>query len=332
MIDTLFVEEEIVEKSRTQDIMKRFPKAHLVIIDRYQEIFNRRSQNFRIQKKNPALILAKKYNNFILPAPNNFGLGASKNYYFSHMYNCIYDCRYCFLQGMFSSANYLVFVNYEDFYKAIKDTIIANSGEKLTFYSGYDCDSLAFEKVTGFAECTIPFFSKYSGSEIEFRTKSVNLGPFMAGKVVQNCIIAFSLMPEVLANKLDRKAPSIRSRIDAIKNLARKGWSVGLRFDPLIYCENWKQLYKDLISEIMDGLITDKIHSVSHGPLRFPKTMYQNIIKLYPDETLLASPMAENQGVVAYDKEIETQMSKYISTELAKRITTDRIFRCVVTA
>ena len=102
MIDTIYVEEEILEKSRTRNIMKRFPKAHLVIIDRYQEIFNRRSQNFRLQKKNPALILAKKYDNFILPAPDGFGLGASKNYYFSHMYNCIYDCRYCFLQGMFS--------------------------------------------------------------------------------------------------------------------------------------------------------------------------------------------------------------------------------------
>ena len=27
---------------------------------------------------------------------------------------------YCFLQGMFNSANYLVFVNYEDYFKEIK--------------------------------------------------------------------------------------------------------------------------------------------------------------------------------------------------------------------
>ena len=25
------------------------------------------------------------------------------------MYNCIYDCRYCFLQGMYNSANFVVF-------------------------------------------------------------------------------------------------------------------------------------------------------------------------------------------------------------------------------
>ena len=331
MIDTLFVEEEILDECRTQYIISRFPKAHLVEIERYQEIFNKRSQNFRIQKKNPALILAKKYDNFVLPAPSGFGVGASKNYYFSHMYNCIYDCRYCFLQGMYSSANYLVFVNYDDFYKAIKDTIRAYSNEKLTFYSGYDCDSLAFEKVTRFAQSTISFFRKHPSAEIEFRTKSVNLAPFISSKVSQNCIIAFSLMPELLAKKLDRKAPSIRSRIDAIKNLAKRGWPVGLRFDPLIYCENWEELYQDLIFEIMDGLKTVNIHSASHGPLRFPKKMYRNIIKLYPNEPLFTSPMTENRAVVAYSEKIESQMSEYISTLLEKHIRADQIFRCIVT-
>lgn len=38
----------------------------------------------------------------IIPA---YGLGGDKNFYFSHMLNCIYDCRYCFLQGMFRSAH-----------------------------------------------------------------------------------------------------------------------------------------------------------------------------------------------------------------------------------
>ena len=44
------------------------------------------------------------------------------------MLNCIYDCKYCFLQGMFNSANYLVFVNYQDFFlqlmKLLKQILI----------------------------------------------------------------------------------------------------------------------------------------------------------------------------------------------------------------
>ena len=115
MIETIYIEKNIIDHPRTKSILSKFKKARCIEIDRYSEIFNKRNQNFRTQKKNPALILAYKHDGFVLPTPEGFGIGGTKNYYFSHMYNCIYDCRYCFLQGMYSSANYVVFVNFEDF-------------------------------------------------------------------------------------------------------------------------------------------------------------------------------------------------------------------------
>ena len=39
------------------------------------------------------------------------------------MLNCVYDCRYCFLQGMYRSANYVLFVNYDDFRVQIEESI-----------------------------------------------------------------------------------------------------------------------------------------------------------------------------------------------------------------
>ena len=238
-------------------------------------MFNRRQQNFRIQKQNPALILARKHDNFVLPAPQGFGLDAQKNYYFSHMYNCIYDCRYCFLQGMYSSANYVLFVNYEDFFKAISDTIDKNTDTSLTFFSGYDCDSLAFEKITGFAEKALEFFTNFSSVELELRTKSIVSETLLKRSPISNCIVAYSLSPSNLAGVLDNKAPSIERRVNALKTLAKNGWPVGLRFDPLIYCSGWENLYSELIQDIFTDINIDKVHSVSHGPLRFPKEMYK---------------------------------------------------------
>ena len=123
MIDTIYFEEEIKDHPRALNIFSKFKKVRKILIHRYGELFNRRNQNFKIQKKNPSLILAKKHDGFVLPTPNGFGLGGTKNFYFSHMYNCIYDCRYCFLQGMYSSANFVLFVNYEDFDIKIKSLI-----------------------------------------------------------------------------------------------------------------------------------------------------------------------------------------------------------------
>ena len=64
-----------------------------------------------------------------------------------------------FSKVCFASANYLIFVNYKDFFNPITK-ILKNSKEKVCFFSGYDCDSLAFEKVTNFVENFLNFFEK----------------------------------------------------------------------------------------------------------------------------------------------------------------------------
>ena len=86
------------------------------------------------------------------------------------MLNCIYDCNYCFLQGMFNSAHYVIFVNYEDFFLNIKD--ILNHKSKNLFFSGYDCDSLALEDITGFMDFFLNKFIKLKNGILEIRSKS----------------------------------------------------------------------------------------------------------------------------------------------------------------
>ena len=330
MIETVYVEEEIIDHAITKRVLKSFPRAVTIEISRYQEIFNKRHQNFRLQKRNPALILAKKHGNFVLPVPSGFGMDAQKNFYFSHMYNCIYDCRYCFLQGMYSSAHNVLFVNYDDFFKSISDTIDTHQGCSLTFFSGYDCDSLAFEKISGFATHALDFFNKHPSVELELRTKSVVTSTLMKRDPVKNCIVAFSLSPQNIASVLDNKAPSIARRTKALKQLARAGWLIGLRFDPLIYCANWENMYSELIADIMDDLDSSSLHSVSYGPLRFPKQMYKKIASLHPDDRLFSFPMDRKAGIISYGAEIEKLMSKHIQTELNKYTPTSKIFRCTV--
>ena len=110
----LYVEADCLNHPRAKAIIDRYgASAHVVICEHYGEVFNRKAQNFKLQKKKPALILAKKRGKRVLPTPEGFGIGGSQNYYFSHMLNCIYDCRYCFLQGMYPSAHQVIFLKLE---------------------------------------------------------------------------------------------------------------------------------------------------------------------------------------------------------------------------
>ena len=82
MIETIYVEEAIQNHPKTKFILNKFKKSRIISINKYGEIFNKRNQNFRIQKANPCLILAHKKDNFVLPAPEGFGIGSSKNFIF----------------------------------------------------------------------------------------------------------------------------------------------------------------------------------------------------------------------------------------------------------
>ena len=328
MIETIYFEEEIKSHPRTQKIFSKFQNIRKININRYGEIFNRRNQNFKIQKENPALIIAKKHSNFVLKAPENFGIGSNDNFYFSHMYNCIYDCKYCFLQGMYSSSNFVLFVNFEDFNKKIKEIIEKNPSKKLTFFSGYDCDSLALEKITGFAEQTIPFFKNYPNALLELRTKSNQIHPLDKIKPIDNCVIAYSLMPEKISKQIDLKAPSINRRILSIKKLADLGWKIGIRFDPLIHGKDWKSLYKELHDNVFKNIPLNSIHSISYGTLRFPKSMFKKIHRLHSDEKLFSGPFTFGQPEIGYKIEIEEEMIEFCKNISSKILPETIIFRC----
>ena len=328
LVDTIYCEESVTDHPRTREIFSRFKSARKISVPRYGAIFNKRDQNFKLQKRNPALILARKYNGFVLPVPDGFGLSDHNNFYFSHMYNCIYDCRYCFLQGLYSSANYVLFVNYEDFSTQIEATIAAHKGKNVAFFSGYDCDSLALENITNFTSFILPLFKKNPTALLELRTKSIQLKPMIISDVLKNCVIAYSLIPDAISKHLDIKTPSIDRRIHAMKKLAAKGWKLGLRFDPLIHGEDWRNLYKGLIDRIFSEIPEDSIHSISFGALRFPKAMFKKIHSMYPKELLFSGPLLSTGGLVSYKSDIENEMISFCRHVINETIAQPIIFNC----
>ena len=53
MIETIYIESQIKYHPRTKQILSRFKKKiEIIYCGHYGEIFNIKSQNFRIQKKN----------------------------------------------------------------------------------------------------------------------------------------------------------------------------------------------------------------------------------------------------------------------------------------
>ena len=328
MIDTIYIERDVATHPRVLNIVSRYPDAVQIECDNYGEVFNRKSQNFRLQKKKPALILARKHSGHVLPTPRQYGIGAEHNYYFSHMLNCLYDCRYCFLQGMFESAHYVLFINYEDYLDELRQTVNKHAGETVHFFSGYDCDSLALDPLTGFIDAFLPFFEDNPDALLELRTKSTQARTLLQRTVIKNCVVAFSFTPETISKALEHRVPTLEKRLNTILELQRAGWQIGLRFDPLIYTDNYESEYSELIHWLMAKLDKSLIHSVSLGSFRLPKPYYRKLEKLYPDEMLLASPTEEENNQIGYPARLRNAMLDFCADIIGQYVPEEKFFPC----
>jgi spore photoproduct lyase len=300
MFDTIYIEESCLNHPRVQSILKRFPQSPILTCQKYGEIFNRKAQNFRMQKQSPSLILAQKHGRFVLPIPPNYSIGGRHNFYFSHMFNCIFDCRYCFLQGHLRSAHYVIFVNFEDFQEALLQKLQEIPSDPVYFFSGYDCDSLALESMTHFVEEFLPFFEKHPRAILEIRTKSVNISSLLQSTPIPNCIIAFSLSPVSIQQSLEHKTPSLSQRLKAIQKLQTAGWKIGLRFDPVIYCDDFTSIYRSFFQEVFAQIQIDRVHSITLGSFRLPKETHKTMQSLYPEEKLFSHSLTEKNGLITY--------------------------------
>jgi spore photoproduct lyase len=325
VFSAIYIEDEVREHDRVKELLERFPNIPHINCQRYGEVFNRKNQNFRIQKKFPALILAKKYGNLVLSSPDGYGFDGGKSYYFSHMLNCIYDCRYCFLQGMYRSANYVLFVNYEDFESQITESIKTSDGPSI-YYSGYDCDSLAFEPVSKFCDYFLPVFSKHTSGVLEIRTKSTQIRSLLDVKPLPNCIVAMSFTSDEASLRYEHKVPAIQKRIEVLQKLQQAGWLVALRFEPIIWDSDLLEHYHKLFMEIFHRIDIDGLHSASIGEFRMPTSFYKNIVKLYPDEELFARETKIDNGLVTLiDKEDSLRQLEKI---LLRFIKPEQYYRC----
>ncbi len=330
MISRVYVESDIRSRPRTTAILDRLPSVDLFEVDEYQEVFNRKSQDFRLQKNDPALILAQKHDNFVLETPDYCELGDDHRfYYFSHMMNCVYDCRYCFLQGMYDSAHYVVYVNFEDFFERISETAADSDSRPAYFFSGHVNDSLALDRVTRFSGEMIPFFRDLENSYVELRTKSVQIDSLLEREPFDRCIVAWSMTPPDISRSKEQGTPPVRKRLEAMRTLQDEGWRTGLRVDPVIYSDDFREQYGSLFEMVFEKVRIDRLHSVTLGPFRLPDHMHKKMRSLYPEEELFASKLEEQKGVVSYEEELETEMMTFCRDRILEHVPEDRFYPSV---
>ena len=63
-----------------------------------------------------------------------------------------------------------------------------------------------------------------------------------------------SVNPEYIINNVEFGTSKLKDRIDAINKLADADYEIGILIAPVIFVENWENLYNDLIIYLFDNL------------------------------------------------------------------------------
>lgn len=326
-VSKIYIESEILKHKRVQSFLNRNKSQNIIEIEKYTDVFNRKNQSFRVQKDyGQSLIIAKKRENFVQEAPEKCKLGIQDSYYFSCLYNCPFDCEYCYLQGNYRSSNFVWFVNYEDYFDAIEQ-IIKTSNQPKYFFSGFDCDSLALEGITRFAKEFIPFFEKYENVSMELRTKSANTQFIQKIKAPKNTVLAWTLSPQEIQKEFEKKTASLQQRIDSMNKMAKMGWRIGIRLEPMLYVKNWQKIYERFFEDLLTKIDFSKIEDISIGTLHMPKDMYKKMRKMLPKSKLFTGPFKlDGEGEMRYFQEIDEKMKAMAVGELEKNMEKERIF------
>jgi len=293
----IYVEKRVLNDSYVKEILDKFPRAEVIEINHYKDRFNPYYQSFRAQKKAQSLILAKKEAPFIYEASELIQKQDKNFFYTTPMLNCIYDCHYCFLQGMYPSSNLVLFVNFEDFFDEV-ERVYKNLGNIFLSIS-YDTDILAVENLFGVAKKWADFVMD-KNIKLELRTKSVNVDGF---EYQENIVFAFSLSPEIVIEKYEKFTPKLDARIKAIKKVIEKGFRPVIVFDPIIKVANFKKVYKEFIEKVFSEIDYKKVESIVYGTFRMNSTQFKAIKKELLSD-IYYYPYKVKNGIVEYeDKE-----------------------------
>lgn len=321
----IYAEKGILNHPRTRQILAHFPYAKVVPIAHYKDVFNRPRQDISLQEKAKSLILAAQTGSLLFPgAPVCQSFGEEYFYYSSCILGCFFNCEYCFLKGMYPSAYPVIFVNLEDYFRAIEDLL---KEHPVYLCVSYDTDLLAAEALTGYVREWAAFTAVHPGLRIEIRTKSAPAGLWQDYPPHPDVIFAFTLSPQAVIEQFEHGTPSLEKRLESAAAALAAGHPVRLCFDPILYFPDWEKHYADMAALVREKIPLPLIRDISIGSFRISQDFLKKMRRAMPDSPVVQFPYVNEDGYYSYGKELSGRLENFVEKQFTDLLAPERIFR-----
>lgn len=315
----IYYEKEIEDYELGRELLKKYEDIPKVIIDNHnniQEMRSKQNADFPDMKRNLIIGTRKthkyqenhKVSDFLVPYTSS---------------GCVAMCMYCYLVCNYNKCAYMrLFVNREQMLEKIIKTS-NNSSKELTFEIGSNSDLILENTITNNLVWTIENFANSYKGFLTFPTKFDMVDPILPLQHNGKIIVRMSVNPEEIINKVEFGTSRLNDRINAINKLKEAGYKVGIIIAPVIFTNNWEELYLELIKTLSEKLsnkvkkdvffeIIFMTYSYVHDKIN--TEAFPNAINLFDKEKM----RGRGRGKYMYKDEFRKNGEMFFKRELKK--------------
>ncbi len=295
-----------------------------------------------IENHNNIEEMRKKSNSEFADMKKNLIIGIRKTHKFTENHKtsdflvpytssgCIAMCMYCYLVCNYNKCAYLrLFVNREQMLEKIIK-VAQKSERELTFEIGSNSDLILENMITGNLIWTIENFANTQKGFLTLPTKFDMVDSILPLNHKGKIIIRMSVNPSEIINKVEFGTSRLNGRIEAINKLAEAGYKIGILIAPVIFVENWQELYSNLIKELSVKL-SDKVKrqaffeiifmTYSYVHTKINEEAFPNAINLYDKEIMTG----RGNGKYAYRINIRKEAETFLIDKMKKYFPNNKI-------
>ena len=327
----IYVEEGAEKYNRTVRILEKFPDAVVIRIRDYRDVFNRRNQNPGLQHNSQKLILAVKKDGYLYEgAPVCQSFGERDFFYTSNVMNCVYDCEYCFLKGMYPSSNMVIFVNLEDTFAEI-DRLRNEWGKtpnrRIYISISYESDMLAVESITGMLADWAEWVEGKDDVLLELRTKCASKKALEVIEGRDQFILAITMSPDEVISKYEKFTPDLESRIEMAEEAIERKLPVRICLDPMMHIRDYRNVYANMVDITFSKISQKSLRDVSIGSFRISKDYIKNFRNDYKNSSAAYFPYEIRDGYYQYPEDLRIEMEEFLYEKLLNFLPESKIFR-----
>ena len=317
--DSIYYEKGIENYTLGKELLEKYKDVPKVIIENHnniEEMRKKENKEFPKMKKN-LIIGTRKTHKFV----ENHKVSDYLVPYTSS--GCTAMCMYCYLVCNYNKCAYLrLFVNREQMLEKIIK-VAEKSENELPFEIGSNSDLILENSITGNLDWTIKEFSKTNTGYLTFPTKFDMVDSICELEHKGKIIPRMSVNPEKIINQVEFGTSRLKERVIAINKLKTAIYKVGILIAPVIFVENWKEEYENLIKYLVENLSEEAKKDVffeiifmtySYVHRLINKEAFPNAITLYNQEQMTG----RGRGKYMYKEYIRKEGEIFFREKLAK--------------